>query len=177
MKFSDIKKFPFASYRCDLSWSYLKLNLERWENDRCNGNGLILQPEYQRGYVWSEKQQIAYVEYILRGGTSGKDIYFNGPRWPSGADVALECVDGQQRIGAALAFLDNKIKVFGHYRNEFEDDFGFTDASFKMHVTEIADRAELVRWYIQLNTGGSIHTETDLAPAYELLESLEKKQK
>lgn len=175
MKFSDIKKFPFASYRCDLSWAYLESNLDSYSS-RCGGSGLILQPDYQRGYVWNEGQQIAYVEYILRGGTSGKDIYFNGPRWPQGANVALECVDGQQRIGAALAFLKDKIKAFGHYRSEFEDRIGMLDAGFFMHVTEITDRAELVRWYIHLNTGGSVHTDADLAPAYQLLAKLEDNQ-
>jgi hypothetical protein len=33
-------------------------------------------------------------------------------------------------------------------------------------------KRDVVEWYIGINTGGSIHTEEDLKPAYELLLTL-----
>lgn len=34
-------------------------------------------------YVWTEEQQIAWLEYHLRGGKSGNTIYLNNPFWNS----------------------------------------------------------------------------------------------
>jgi len=168
MKFSNIKQFPFSAYHTDVSWGHLKEHLDSW-NEK---DDLILQPDFQRGYVWSEQQQIEFCEYSLRGGQSAKQIYFNNPSWMDGFDQPTECFDGQQRIGAALAFLDDKIKVFGHYHSEYEDKIRLIGATFSFHVFKISDRKELIEAYIAMNTGGTVHSEKDLKPAYEALEKL-----
>jgi uncharacterized protein with ParB-like and HNH nuclease domain len=60
MKFSEIKHFEHPSYRVNVPWDYLESHLSRYEE-----YGLIYNPDFQRGYVWNEQQQIKYVEYIL----------------------------------------------------------------------------------------------------------------
>ena len=43
--------------------------------DREIAEGLVLNPDFQRGHVWTEEQQTAYIEYLLMGGMSGRTIY------------------------------------------------------------------------------------------------------
>ena len=170
MKFSDIKQFPFANYHVNVSWRYLK----DWIKNHGEVN-IDFNPPYQRGYVWSEEQKIAYVEYQLKGGVSGKDIYFNHPYWMDfSLEGELQIVDGKQRIQAVLDFLNNKIKAFGYYYNEFEDNISSLSPDFVIYINNLKSQKEVVEWYIGMNTGGSIHTEKDLEPAYEYLKTLEK---
>lgn len=39
--------------------------------------GLEMNPDFQRGHIWTEEQQSKYIEFILKGGKSGRDFYFN----------------------------------------------------------------------------------------------------
>ena len=169
MKFKDIPQFPFSAYRVDVSWKQLSNHIDRLRE----ASGIILQPSFQRGLVWNQKQKIAYCEYQLQGGQSGKEVFFNCPSWMGSFSDPLECVDGQQRIQAILDFLNNKIPVFDTFYQQFEDTLPY-NVNLSFNVTRIKDRKELLKWYISLNKGGSYHTETDLAPAYQELKELGK---
>lgn len=65
-----------ASYAVTVGWRYL----ERWIESQEEIN-LDLDPDFQRAHVWDEYKQTRYVEYILRGGKSSKDLYFNCVGW------------------------------------------------------------------------------------------------
>jgi len=167
MKFKDIKKFPFSGYTVNVGWDYLRA----WLND--NNEGIMrleLNPLYQRGYVWSTRQKIEYVEYILKGGFSGRDIFWNCPTWmPFNKTMNIvELVDGKQRVQAVLDFLDNKIPAFNTLCKDYEDSI-FGHADFIFHVNNLKSLKDTVEWYIGFNTGGSVHTKKDLEPAYNLL--------
>ena len=175
MKFSDIPKFPFASYRVNISWVYLQDWIDSNNEDIMR---VDMNPIYQRGYIWTEAQKIAYIEYRLQGGFSGKDIFWNCPTWMNfkSSDNVIEIVDGKQRIQTVLDFLSNKIRAFGLYYNEFENFLGI-DPDFIFHVNTLKNSKEIIKWYIGFNTGGSMHTEEDLKPAFDLLKKLESDEK
>ncbi len=77
-RFKDIPKFT-----SDGSWyaNYTLVSLVKFINEEIEEAGLQLNPEFQRGHVWTEKQQIAWLEYHLRGGKSGNTIYLNNYLW------------------------------------------------------------------------------------------------
>ena len=99
-RFRNIKRVSRAAYRVDVPWNYL----QSWMDDNLNhpNLGCDLDPPYQRGYVWTVEQKIAYLEYILKDGMSGKDIFWNCPGWMTTFEGPLELVDGKQRITAVL---------------------------------------------------------------------------
>lgn len=170
MKFSDIKQFiRSGSYEIDVSLDHLKRTLDAWEDDY----GLELNPDFQRGHIWTEEQQIAYVEFLLRGGVTAKVIYFNSPAFggykPVGnlSDTIL-CVDGLQRLTACLRFINNEIKVFGYYFNEFEGS-PRTMQGLKFNVNSLQNRSEVLQWYIQFNEGGTVHSKEEIDRVKELL--------
>lgn len=173
MKFREIPQFPFASYSVHISWNYLSHWIKSQSNDImvCDMN-----PFYQRGYVWTKKQKIAYIEYQLKGGFSGKDIFWNCPTWMNFKNITqgniLQLVDGKQRIEAVLGFLNNKVPAFGLKYSEFEDTIHSLEPSFIFHVNNLKTEKEVVEWYVGFNTGGSIHTEKDLKPALDYLKNI-----
>lgn len=172
-RFQDIERISYASYRIDLGWSYL----EGWLEDQETIMKVDFDPSYQRGYVWTFEQKVAYLEYILKGGPSGRDIFWNCPGWICGNEGPLEIVDGKQRINAVLEFLSGKLPVFGHRYSEYSDHPHILVARFSWYVNNLEDPLEVVKWYLDMNTGGSIHTEKDLEPAYKRLAELESERK
>lgn len=170
MKYDDIPQFTKSgSYRVTVDWKYLLEHLNEWENER-GGAKLDMNPDFQRLHVWTEEQQIAYVEYILRGGMSGRDIYFNCVGWSGDYRGPFVLVDGKQRLQAATKFLTNAIPVFnGHY---FKDIEGRIRAHFNFNVNDLKTPKEVVQWYIEMNTGGTPHTKEEIEKARAILNSL-----
>lgn len=143
----------------------------RWHIERYTSNyELDFDPPFQRGYVWHDWQKKAYVEYLISGGVSGREIYFNAPHWMGDVpEVKMVIVDGKQRISALLDFIDGKFSIFeGAFFNDLRyEDKGQLTLNF--NVNDITDYKDVVRWYISMNTGGSMHTEDDIAKAKEEL--------
>lgn len=141
--------------------------------------GLQLNPEFQRGHVWTEEQQIAWLEYHLRGGKLGNTIYLNNPFWNSYREPKQKeysdyvCVDGLQRITAAQRFVHNEIKVFGSYFKEYEDKLRLAnDATMILNVNNLKSEKEVLQWYIDMNAGGTPHTNEEIERVEKMIEEL-----
>jgi len=123
--FKSIVPFvPDGSYsthvpRSDISWTLDKWKERTTVENKTAYDGLILDPDFQRPHVWTQKQQIACIEYALRGGRSGRDIYWNNPTWHTDFSQPTVLVAGKQRIEAVLRFLDGTLPAFGHKFNEW----------------------------------------------------------
>lgn len=165
-RFQDIPQFVHPHYAIDVPLDYLETILERFSDKH---NPLKMCPDFQRGHVWSGAQQIAFVEYFLKGGISGRDIFFNHPGWMKDFVGDFVLVDGLQRLTAALRFLRNEIPAFGSLRCEYTDNIQAT-RSFKFHVASLKTRAEVLQWYIDLNEGGTPHADAEIERVRGLLE-------
>lgn len=170
MKFKDIKPFVSdGSYEVDVFVDSIEETLEHY----CKDYGLELNPDFQRGHVWTEKQQVAYVEFFLRGGRTARVIYFNSPAFGGSErgdlDDTIICVDGLQRLTAIRKFINNEIKVFGHYHNEYEDKLGMR-YTLKFNINTLLNRKDILEWYLQFNSGGTVHSEDELNRVKKLLD-------
>ena len=170
MRTEDIPKFiQDSTYETTIMLGYLEKAIEGYEEDYT----LELNPDFQRGHVWTEEQQIAYVEFLLRGGKTANVIYFNCPYFPGckhNEEMAMVCVDGLQRLTAIRRFLKNEIKVFGHYLNEFEDvDVLKRKYSIRFNINNLQTRKEVLQWYLEFNTGGTVHTKEEIERVRMLL--------
>lgn len=135
--------------------------------------GLELNPDFQRGHVWNINQQQAFCEYALKGGKSGKYIYLNCYKWSNGSngtpDNPFVCVDGLQRLTAIMDFYKDKFKVFGHYASEFEDVPRGYLTNMYFVINELQYKREVLQWYIEMNSGGTPHTESEINKVKEIL--------
>lgn len=170
MKFSDIPKFTEAgSYQVNMPLRYFPKWIKEQEEECC----LEMNPDFQRGHVWTEKQQIAYIEFLLQGGRSGKVIYFNCPNWPHGGiEHEFVCVDGLQRTTAILRFLNNEIPAFGVYYEDFEDSLPI-ECDVIVNVNNLKTKKEVLKWYLEMNEGGTPHTEEEINKVKNMLNSIE----
>ena len=167
MRFREIPRYTQDGYyRVDVSLDYLLWTLEDYEERY----GLELIPDFQRGHIWTREQQVTYVEHVLRGGIGSSEFRFNHPGWMRSFDGHMVLVDGLQRITALRLFLVDAIKVFGLLRSEFEDEIPL-DLSVGFRVNNLPTRADVLRWYLEINAGGTPHTDNELKRVEGLLEA------
>lgn len=161
-KFSEIPSFTrTAGYRVNVEWQSIEYILAHYQ-DKSDGLAVLnLDPDFQRGHVWTEAQQIAFVEYGLKGGTSGKEIYFNCVGWMSSFKGPFELVDGKQRINAVLRFIRNEIPAFDYYFKEYEGRMP-PGSEFYFSINNLKTRSAVLKWYLEMNSGGTPHTMEEL---------------
>ena len=170
MRFSDIKMMTKSpSYHVNVSWRDLDRHLEDLRRNR----RLELEPPFQRSHVWTKEEQISFVEYGLKGGLSGRNVYLNARRWGTGEPYPLVLVDGLQRITAVLAFLNDEIPAFGTLRSEYEDDMHYTSPCFEWFVNDLPSMHMVVDWYVELNSTGRPHTVAEIDAAIRYRETLQ----
>lgn len=175
MKFRDIPQFTGdGKYKADYSFARIIPVIE----DMIREDGLQLEPVFQRGHVWTEIQQVRYIEYILRGGKTGRDFYFNNPMWSSfkeAGDMGFVCVDGLQRLTALKRFMNNEIRAFGLLCKEYEDGPRYIGGKFTLHVNDLKTQEEVLQWYLDMNSGGTPHAEEELLRVRHMIEVLKKR--
>ena len=162
--FQDIPQHPQIHYHVTADWKYLPDIIDRYIEEY----NLQLNPDFQRGHVWNEGQQIAFIEYIMMGGTSGRQLYFNHPGWMSSFKGDFVLVDGLQRLTAVLEFLNNKVKVFGKYFNEYEGRL-CSDWIFDINIAKIQKRVDVLKWYYFMNVGGTPHSKEEIKKIERLI--------
>lgn len=172
LKFKDIPQFTSdGTYKVN----YPLPSLVKFIDEEVEEMGLQLNPEFQRGHVWTEEQQIAWLEYHLKGGKSGNTIYLNNPMWHSVKDPSKDvytdyvCVDGLQRLTAAKRFVNNEIKVFGSYYKDFEDSIRVLPHTIILNVNDLKTEREVLQWYIDMNSGGTPHSKEEIERVKNLI--------
>jgi len=163
--FFDIPSFtPWSGYLVDVSWGHFLKHLDRYITE----HEAQLDPDFQRAHVWTEKQQIAYVEFCLRAGQSGNILHWNCPGWMGDFRGPMVLVDGKQRVQAITRFLTDEIPAFGQLRSEYKGNL--IHIATKFHVNKLATRVQVLQWYLELNDGGVVHTKDELNKVRKLLE-------
>lgn len=166
--FKDIPQFTYGSYEVDIHIRHLERMLKSYEEDY----NLELNPDFQRGNVWTEEQQIKFVEFFLSGGKSARVIYFNIGEWSFNKKTDIPqmvCVDGLQRLTAILRFLHNEIPVFGHCISEYEDNIPL-DHTLKFNINNLAYKKDVLKWYVEMNSGGTVHSNEEIERVKKMIE-------
>jgi hypothetical protein len=168
MNIDDIPQItPSGEYRAVTEWTYLE---EKTLKD-IQEHRLQLEPDFQRGHVWKKQQQITFVEYCLKGGTYHRDILLNNPGWMSDFEGDYVLVDGLQRLTAIRKFITNTLTVFdGIYLQDFDRPTTLLRRqSINWCVNKLKTRAEVLQWYLDLNTGGIVHSDDEIKRVQNLL--------
>lgn len=170
MRFKDIKRFTSdgnwqADFEIEGLMKFIDTHIKEYD--------LQLNPDFQRGHVWTEDQQIKWLEFFFRGGRTSRVIYLNKPDW-YGTTVSdyndFVCVDGLQRLTAIRRFINNEIPIFGTYYKDFEDSPSFIRDSISVNINNLQSKAEVLQWYLEMNTGGTPHSGDELEKVKILLQ-------
>lgn len=163
-----IRPLRTAQYEVDHEWFYFQRALDGFVRDY---GSLELDPDFQRGHVWTPEQQQLFLENVLRGvvSSSGFLVQFNCPNWDTDEFVGdlpagVQCIDGLQRITAVQDFLAGKVQPFGLT----VDDLAGSSFSvrgryrFRVAIHTFTWRADLLQHYLDLNTGGTPHSPEEI---------------
>ncbi|MEJ6003750.1 hypothetical protein [Paucibacter soli] len=173
-----VRPQPKAVYTVDVRLDGLEAFLAGQERDLASmGGRLELEPDFQRGHVWTDEQRIHYVENLLRG-NAPRLIRFNAADW-SGRGIRgdlpahhLQCIDGLQRMTALRRFLAGEMRLFGSSVGVAElKGSPFDPGRFTVQVAvhEFANRSDLLQFYLDLNSGGTVHADRELERVRGLL--------
>lgn len=173
----EIRPMPRATYSVNHSLARLEQTLEGYEKDTNEMNGTFnLNPDFQRGHVWTREQQVAYVENVFRG-IAPMLFKFNAPSFGSitGGDIPpgdFVCVDGLQRLTALREFLAGKFKVFGAYDHDSLKGTPFDSRRLNLtcvfEIFTFTHRADLLQFYLDLNSGGTVHAPEEIERVKQL---------
>ena len=164
--FREIEQYTDeGNYHCDVELWYLEEHVTRWTERY----GLDMDADFQRAHVWDEAKQVAFVEHLLRGGQGSHVIRLNSPGGMGRKGRGkLVVVDGKQRLTACLRFIRGEITAFGSFLSEYVDPPPIR-VGLSFYVNDLQTRAAVLRWYLEINEGGVVHTEAELSKVRELL--------
>lgn len=167
-RFRDIPQMTSSGgWQCEYPIQSVIKTLDSWVAEPLGP--LDLDPDFQRAHVWTEAQQIAWIEFLLRGGKTGKTIYLNHPGWHSTYQGDFVLVDGKQRVQALRRFLNNEIPAFGSLLREYTDKMNRSEYTLSINVNNLKTRADVLRWYVEMNAGGTPHTAEEISKVVEML--------
>jgi hypothetical protein len=117
-------------------------------------------PSYQRPFVWTEEQQVALIESILKGIPIGTYFIAFSAQEDSGPAESRKQIllDGQQRITTIVRFVNDKFPVFGMKYSEWpymDMQDHFLQAKFSRAVLNSSDEEEMEKVYRLLAFGGT----------------------
>lgn len=172
MRFRDIPQLTTdGSYQVNIPW----VDLEDWLSRNFSECGLDIDPPFQRAHVWTKDQQVAFVEFMLRGGKASNQLRFNCVGWMRSFAGPFVLVDGKQRLEAVRRFMANDLCVFGGHRRRDLGKMSPFKYDFLVMVNNLPDMASVLRWYLEINDGGVVHAKEDLDKVREML-AVEEKQ-
>jgi len=175
--YAIVRPQAVPTYTVDLLLPDVESFLKGLERDMVSAGGRVeLEPDFQRGHVLTDQQRTSYVEALIRG-NAPKTIQFNCPGWSGRSDCGdipshtFQCVDGLQRFTAVRRFVAGEVKVFGgktvaDLRGSPFDARRFT---LRIAVHEFKNRSDLLQFYLDLNAGGTVHTQAELERVQALL--------
>lgn len=169
-----IRPLRTAKWQADYMWNRLEESLSKTGQDF---GGFELTPDFQRGHIWSRRQSEHFIENCLRGVLSPNAllIQFNCPNWNddlTNTDLppGLQCIDGLQRYTAVTSFVKGEIKAFGFTAEDLlGTQFSPSRFTLKVAIHDFQTRHDLLQHYLDLNTGGTVHSDSEIARVKSLL--------
>ena len=130
------------------------------------GGRLVIQPEYQRNYIYADgKRDVAVVNSLLKGYPIGL-LYF-----VKTADGKYEVLDGQQRITSVGRFLSDKFAFLGADGHERNFSSLAADQKALLLQTRLTiyictgEESEIKEWFKTINIAGIPLNEQELLNA------------
>lgn len=164
-------------------------SIESTLQEYADNEGLELNPDFQRGHVWTEEQQIAFCESLVRCvlGEVGRTITFNAASWAtynrkSDSDLdKIVCIDGLQRLTAVQRFYRKEFKIFkeefegGVYWDFFKNtryDPNALGQGLIFNVFDMQYKKDVLDYYLAFNSGGTPHSKEEIYRVMEMRRSL-----
>lgn len=179
-----IKFIEPPRYSVDVAYSDTEWQIQRYAESY---DGFDENPDFQRGHVWTQEQQIKFVEATIKGtvGDTGRTITLNCPDFQrdqsSDSDLkGFVVVDGLQRLTAMRKFLKGEFRIFSDvidggcdYEYFLNTKFSLKRmVGFRFSVLNYQYKRELLDYYIAFNDGGTVHSVDEINRIKNMLKGL-----
>lgn len=145
----------------DIHFTFQQRDVNAILSNYFNEYGIDLEPEYQRGNVWTLEQKQSLIESIFHNVDIGKIAIIKRP-WGSNPNTPLtpklyEMLDGKQRLTALVEFFTGQFSFKGKYYNDLHpaDKHHFKYYSISYAETEPLTKKQKYRYFLKLNTTGT----------------------
>lgn len=180
-----VRPVPDSPFSVEVGVKRITTTLADWATDYGRVERV---PDFQRGHVWTPAQQQAYIEAFMRGtlGDQLRTLTFNCPQFgvrhqfsdmqaPRDLPDGLQCLDGLQRLTALEAWMAGTVQPFGLSLADlagtgFDPRRGAMAYAVRISVFAFQTRAEVLDYYLAINTGGTVHAPEELARVRTLRE-------
>lgn len=165
----EIDKLEVLQEDVDIRFSYSQRQLESLLHILYRDIGLDLDPDYQRGNVWTLAQKVALIDSIFKNIDIGKFTIIRR-RWKDDIDYLYEILDGKQRTIAISEFFEGR---FTYQGMRYQDLHPSDQNHFKNYAISYAEINPLTneqkyRYFLKLNTSGQPHEEEHLNKVKEM---------
>lgn len=141
--------------------------------------GIDMNPEYQRGLVWTEEQKVKLIDSIFNNVSIGAFVLAE-KKWFTDGKVTsemYEIVDGKQRLTAIVDFISSKFQYKGKYyhelapitRHKFEDQQVLIGLLNLDKTDTEYNKKQVIEQFIRLNENGTIVDKKIIDKAKELI--------
>lgn len=131
--------------------------------------GTDFDPEYQRDYVWTDKDRELLIDSIFHGIDIGKFLFI---RLPTRVDSpGYEIVDGKQRMNTIMMFFEDRLKYKGLTYSELSnhEQYFFKDYPVAICELEGISKEDILNLFIRINVAGKAMSQEQIDHAAELL--------
>lgn len=151
----EIKNLPSFIKNKDIKFSYSQRTIDSLLGMMFQSySGIDMNPDYQRGLVWSIHQEIALIDSIFKNVDIGKFTFIKRPFREN--EPGYEVLDGKQRLNTLSRFATGKLKY--NNRTYFElapiDQYHFKNYSISYAETDSLTPEQKYRYFLNLNTTG-----------------------
>lgn len=138
--------------------------------------GVDFNPDYQRGYVWTQEDKELLLDSIFKNIDIGKFVFIrlSDAEWMK-RNFGYEILDGKQRLSTLIEFYENKLSYKGKYFNDLS---GKDKGVFRNHMVSVAevnetDKKTVLKYFLMLNRTGKAMDETHLKAVEDMLSELD----
>ena len=133
--------------------------------------GLDMNPDYQREYVWEEKDKVALIDSIFSNIDIGKFCFVHRDY---SEELLYEVLDGKQRVRTILDFYENRFQYKGKYFNDLsvQDQNWFENYTISSATIDNQSKKTILKYFLMLNRSGKKMDETQLEKVQEMYDSI-----
>ena len=134
--------------------------------------GFDIEPEYQRGLVWTLEDKVALIDSIFNSVDIGKFTFIN----PDYIMDKTEVLDGKQRLTTILEYYEDRFKYKGYTFSDLsqKDQIHFESYSIAWGESSNLTQEQKLRYFIKLNTTGKEMDKSHLDKVKNMLNELEE---
>lgn len=140
------------------------------------GMGIDMNPEYQRGYVWTQEDKELLIDSVFNNIDIGKFvlIYLSDYEYFE-RGKSYEILDGKQRLSAIIEFYENRFPYKGKYYNDlsYKDKRTFNKFTISVAKVHETDKKTVLKYFLMLNRTGRSMDKTHLDKVEQMLNDME----